>query len=99
MENFGFREFVSETPSYRYDELEVANLYFQGHLTVREISEKTNFSIGEIYRILHRNGEPNRLRNNQKAVISLADSGLPVKFIADVTGYTPRHVRNIIKKS
>ena len=100
MENLGFRQFLDGEPSpYRYDELEVANLYFQRQLTVREISHKTGRSIGEIYRLLRRYGEPNRRSpNHHGTVISLADSGIAVKSIADITGYTPRHVRNILKR-
>jgi hypothetical protein len=100
MEDFGFREFINgEAPNYNFNELEIANLYFQGRLTLQEISKNTNCSIGEIYRILHRHGRPNRRRQDQGTVIALADSGLPVRSIADIMGYTPRHVRNIIKKS
>jgi hypothetical protein len=99
MENLGFREFIDgEFSGYKYDEVEVANLYFQRQLTVREISSKTGRSIGEIYRILKRYGEPNRRSNNRGTVISLADSGLGLKTIADITGYTPRHIRNILKQ-
>jgi transposase-like protein len=100
MKDFGFREFINgEVTGYNFNELEIANLYFQGHMKVREISQRTSCSIGEIYRILHRHGQPNRCRKDQGTVISLADSGLPVRSIADIMGYTPRHVRNIIKKS
>jgi len=100
MEDFGFREFVDEdTPSYRYNQLEVANLYFQGHLTVREIARKTNCSIGEIYRTVRNWGEPNRHRKDQITAINLVDSGLPLRTVADITGYTLRHIRNIVKKN
>jgi len=99
MENMGFREFIEdELSGYKYNETEVANLYFQRQMTVREISQKTGCSIGEIYRLIKRYGEPNRRNSNHGTVISLSDSGIPNKNIADITGYTPRHVRNILNQ-
>lgn len=80
-------------------ELEIANMYFHGQLRVREIARNTQKSIGEVYRIIKRYGEPNRTRSDQQIVISLADSGLGTSAIAELTGYTGRHVRNILSKN
>jgi len=98
-----FKEFFSlqaEIPSdYNWSDLEVANMYFYdpSH-KVREICKVTGKSIGEIYRILSRYGSlPNRRRDNRGNVIALSDSGLPIHQVAQLTGYTSRHVRNILK--
>ena len=96
-----FREFYyrGEPENYLFDDQEIVNLYASNSLPVREIATRTNRSIGEVYRILRRNHiEPNRRKTNHHNVISLADSGLPNEVIADLTGYTSRHVRNILKR-
>lgn len=96
-----FKEFFSQEPvPYHFSDLEVANMYFHNSsLSVREISRQTTRSIGEVYRILKQYGNPNRLKDSHRnSVISLSDSGMPIKTIADMTGYTPRHVRNILKE-
>ena len=99
MDNLGFKEFINkDLPTYHFDEIEILNLYLQGQCTLREISKKTNCSIGEIYRVIHRHGAPNRTRKDQDAIVALIDSGMPTKTIADITGYTDRHIRNIAKK-
>ncbi|MHA2043381.1 MAG: hypothetical protein ACW99G_01230 [Candidatus Thorarchaeota archaeon] len=96
-----FREFYErgEPESYRFVDYEIVNMYASNSMAVREIATRTNRSIGEVYRILRRNQiEPNRRKTNHHNVISLADSGLPNQVIADFTGYTSRHVRNILNK-
>lgn len=97
-----FREFfMGEIPPvYNYSDMEVANIYFHNpKMTVREISKQTSRSIGEVYRILKHFGSPNRNRIGvRQHVVSLADSGISVRSIADMTGYTPRHVRNILRE-
>jgi len=98
MKPMNFREFVyQEKPRQNYADIEVANLYFHNQLKVREISELTGRSIGEIYRVIRIQGEPNRKRRDQGNVIALADSGLGLRTISDLTGYTTRHIRNILK--
>lgn len=96
-----FREFFhyGEVPERQFTELEVANMYFQGRLPVREIARTSHKSIGEVYRIIRQYGQPNRTRQDQQNVISLADSGLGTQVIADLTGYTSRQVRNILSKN
>lgn len=100
MEKLNFKEFLDSgivMPS-DYIDKNVVDMYLYNKLPVREISRITGKSIGEIYRILRRQySEPNRRRTDQSCVISLADSGMPVRSIADFTGYTERHVRNILK--
>jgi len=59
----------------------------------------TNRSVAEIYRIIQKNGgSPNRQVTNHENVRMFAKSGLATKHIADLTGYTPRNVRHILKK-
>lgn len=102
MKDFTFREFVyAEVPEeYTYSDMEIANLYFHNPgLTVREIATTTGKSIGEMYRLLRSYGSPNRRRTDQSNVIALADSGMAINTIADFTGFTSRHVRNILKKN
>lgn len=93
-----FKEFFFHEPT-NIDDHKVANMYFYEKKPVREIAYLSNRSVREVYRIVRNYGEPNRCDNRSSTVISLADSGLPVKTIADITGYTPRHVRNILKKN
>ena len=94
--DMSFRNFVDE-PQQKASEWEVLNLYLQSRQTpVREIAQITGHSVGELYRILHRHGNPNRIRNNQAAVLALADANMSPRQIGDMTGYTPRHVRNIL---
>jgi hypothetical protein len=93
-----FREFFMTDGEPHFSDLDVVNIYYhQPTTTIRELSSQTGKSIGEIYRILRRFGEPNRLRNNSQNVIALADGHLSYNQIADLTGYTTRHVRNILK--
>ena len=98
-----FREFIESyeiAPQYHYDDLEVANLYFHNSgLSVRELSRKTGKSIGEVYRIVKNYGSPNRTRPQGRVnVINLADSGIANHHIANMTGYSTRQIRNILKE-
>jgi predicted DNA-binding transcriptional regulator AlpA len=100
MKSLNFREFVDrESPRKEYADIEVANLYFHNRLKIKELSELTGKSIGEIYRVIRTQGEPNRRRTDQGNVIALADSGLSLKTVSELTGYSTRHVRNILKNS
>jgi len=97
MEKLNFKEFVGNT--YQYSDLEIANLYFSApNMKIEEISKKTLKSITELYQIIHRHGKPNRLKINHFDVEMWADSGLPTKRIAELTGYTTRHIRNLLKE-
>jgi hypothetical protein len=83
----------------KMDEFEVAGMYYHNSsLKVREIAEKSQRSVGEVYRILHKFGTPNRQITNHETVISYASAGFPINKIAEFTGYTPRNIRYILKK-
>lgn len=101
MNQLNFKEWLNnlQTPKLVFSDHEIAGLYFHNNaLTVREIANKTSKSIGEVYRILHKFGTPNRMVSNHENVISLADVGMPISKIAEFTGYTPRNIRYILKK-
>ena len=93
MENF--YEFFNSLDEDR----KVVGLYLQDpKLEIHEIAIISNKSIGEIYRILRVNGvEPNRIKNNHKKVESLAKLGWGIREIAELTGYSTRNVRYILK--
>jgi hypothetical protein len=94
-----FKEFVDVDSGSEQGmtDFEVVNYYLHHRSTpVREIASISGRSVGELYRILHRYGQPNRSQSNKGAVIALADSNLSPRQIANLTGYTPRHVRNIL---
>ena len=101
METFkDFIDFYENNVPKQYDDLEVANLYFRHYdMSVRKLGKITGKSIGEVYRIVKNYGYPNRTRPGARTnVINLADSGLSHKHISNITGYTPRHIRNILKE-
>jgi hypothetical protein len=101
MYNLNFKEWLGnpEPPKPVFVDSEIAGMYFHNpQVKVREIAEKTDKSVGEVYRILHQFGTPNRQINNHENVLSLASSGFPIKKIAEFTGYTPRNIRYILKK-
>jgi AraC-like DNA-binding protein len=95
-EELDFKAFMaSEKPNF--SEWDVVGLYFQDLKKVKEISLKTGKSIAEVYRIIRRHGaEPNRLITNHENVRLFANANLPVKNIAELTGYTPRNIRYIL---
>lgn len=102
MNNLKFKEWLTNLDSVKpvFNDQEIANMYFHNHgLKVREIANKTGKSIGEVYRILHRFGTPNRQISNHENVASFAQAGFPINKIAEFTGYTPRNIRYILKKS
>lgn len=98
MDTMNFRKFLTETENHVFD-WQVANLYYGSpELGVKEISEKTGKSIAEIYRIIERmGGRPNRQVTNHHNVHMFADAGVPLRQIANLTGYTERNVRIILK--
>lgn len=98
MKEISFKTFLENT-EYQYSDLEIANLYFsQPDIKVEELARTTSKSIAELYQIIHSYGKPNRMKIGYENVLSLADSGTPVAKIAEIVGYTPRHIRNIIKQ-
>lgn len=78
--------------------LEIASMYFNKNETIRSLAKNTNKSVSEIYKIVHSYGKPNRVNKRYDTVVNLSSSGMNPKSIADFTGYSPRHVYNIIKK-
>lgn len=75
----------------------IADMYFRNNEKIKSISKKTGKSVGSIYRTIKNFGRPNRTKKNHHTVRSLADSGFNYKSIANFSGYTLRHVRNILK--
>ena len=77
---------------------EVVNLYLHDKKAISEISFVSGKSVGEIYRILkNHHVYPNRLKTRHNLVHYYNQSGLPLPEIANITGYTIRNIRNIIK--
>lgn len=92
--SLNFREFYLN----KQTDSEIINLYYQHpDVSIREISARSGRSIGEIYRIVHKFGSPNRFHSNKHNVLAFAGSGLPVPRIAELTGYSSRNVRYILK--
>lgn len=98
-EKLNFREFFVATPLS--DEMEVVNLYrLQPDIPIKNLAAQSGRSVAEIYRILARyHVKPNRLKHNHQQVVSFGKSGLSVKQIAGLTGYTPRNIRYILNKN
>lgn len=92
-----FKEFFNHKD---YSEQELVSLYMNSpDKTIKEISEISNKSIGDIYRILHNyNIIPNRLKINHRNVFEFYNSGMSIYQIAELTGYTIRNVRYILAK-
>jgi len=76
----------------------IADMYFTKNLSIKDISKKTGRSVGSIYRSIKNFGNPNRTKKNHHTVRSLADSGFNYKSIANFSGYTLRHIRNLLRK-
>lgn len=79
----------------------IVGMYLENpKLKIEEIAQRSKKSIGEIYRILKANHiKPNRLKENHKKVESLSHLGWSSKEIANLTGYSERNVRNILRKN
>lgn len=100
MENLNFKEWIEYSNiSSESNETRVLNLYFQTKMKIKEISQETNVSVGDIYRILHKFGKPNRRNTNHENVLLFAKSNLPINKIAEFTGYSPRNIRYILGKN
>jgi hypothetical protein len=87
-----FRDFLES-----FNNFEIIDSYFNRKEPVRNLSKSTGKSIGNIYRIIHSFGSPNRNKKNHYLVKSLNYNGLENRNISDITGYTTRQIRNIIK--
>lgn len=93
-----FKEFIIKEEG-DFNNLEIASMYYNGNGSVRALASKTGRSVAEIYRIIHSYGKPNRMKNQHGTVLNLASSGMHPRTISQFTGYTPRHVNNIIKNN
>lgn len=93
-----FKEWLSNPNGYSNQE--IVSLYNQNpDKKIKEISQITGKSVGEIYRILHDfNVTPNRLKTNHHNVINFSNFGYNIPQIASFTGYTERNVRYILSK-
>lgn len=99
MQDLNFNEWISGFDNPEMTDTEVLNMYYHNpNMKVRDLAFKTRKSIGEVYRIIHRNGSPNRKLLNHENVISFANSGMSIERIAEFTGYSPRNVRYILSK-
>lgn len=78
--------------------MEIINMYFHQNKSIKEIANQTGSSIGSIYRTIKETGSPNRTKKNHHSVHALSDSGFNFKTISDLSGYSLRHIRNILKK-
>jgi hypothetical protein len=94
--DMNFREFFELQDAPAQDALW---LYFHNpNLSVRQIAAATGKSVAEVYRKVHSVGQPNRKHTtNHHNVLAFSDSGLSIQKIAELTGYTPRNVRYILK--
>lgn len=89
-----FKEFILIEDT---SNLDIASMYFNGNESIRSLSSKTGKSIADIYRIVHNFGKPNRVNKKHDIVNSLHSAGMSKSSISDFTGYTKRHITNIIK--
>ena len=84
-----FREFVDTGWS-------VVSLYLQGD-KLQEIAEKMGKSTAWVYKTLKTNGiKPNRLKQNHGNVHFFSAEGHRKEDIAKLTGYSRRHIDNIL---
>lgn len=84
----------------QHTEHEVLNMYLAQRHKISEISELTGVSTGNIYRVLQKhNINPQRRSvhpSQYEAVYNFADSGLNVRRISELSGYSIRQVYNIL---
>lgn len=98
-EELNFMEWITDFDNPAITDTEVLNMYYHNsNMKVRDLAFKTGKSIGEVYRIIHANGSPNRKVLNHENVLAFASSGMSINRIAEFTGYTPRNVRYILSK-
>ncbi len=98
----GFRQFfsVGEPAVVKMSAAELVDAYLNHpdeHVT--EIARRSGYALSEFYRTLRRAGvTPCRLKTNQHLVSSYHNAGYNVSQIAELTGYTARNVRYILKR-
>lgn len=93
-----FKEFIIKEEN-ESSNLDIASMYFSGEDSIRSLAGKTGKSVAEIYRIVHSYGKPNRVNKKHDVVNSLFSSGMGLGSISNFTGYSKRHVSNIIKNN
>jgi hypothetical protein len=94
-----FRQFLLNEEENNFSNLEIAHMYFDGDISVRELGSKTGKSTPEIYRIIRSYGSPNRINMERHNLARhLLSSGMGHHSVARFTNYTPRHILNIKNK-
>ena len=91
-----FREFV-ETNDSNLDH-EILSLYSNKE-SIRKIQEITGVSVGRVYRVLEKYGVSPSRRNKSdlhELIRQYHGAGTNINKISELTGYTKRHIRNII---
>jgi transposase-like protein len=92
-----FREFFSD---WEHSESGLVGFYLHHkHMPIKEIAQKTGKSVADVYRTLRKFGhEPNRLRSGHPHVKTFLSSGMSVRDISHLTGYTRRNIRYLRRK-
>lgn len=98
----GFKYFINEQVNVDIGvEHEILNLYKdQARYKMVDISRLTGVSIAGIYRILQKYGiNPHRRKSTDahEVVSQYAHSGISASKNAELTGYSRRHIYNILK--
>ena len=94
-----FRQFLLIEEENNMSNLEIARMYFDGNISVRDLGAKTGKSTPEVYRIIRSYGSPNRINTERHNLARhLLSSGMDRHYIAKFTNYTPRHILNIKNK-
>lgn len=84
-----------------HSEHEILNMYYsQNQYKISDISELTGISTAGIYRILKKHEiSPHRRETaagQYETIYHFADTGIPPKKIAELSGYSLRQVYNIL---
>ena len=98
----GFKQFFTESSVLLmpHDNIDsrIVQLYITGN-KVKEIEEHTGKWRSYIYNVLKKEGIlPHRLNQQRELTIQLANSGVSVRKIAEITSQTERNVREVINK-
>lgn len=96
-----FREFIEHTNAFGGDDVEqqIISMY-RDNAKIEDIKQATKASVGKIYRTLESFGlKGNRFRKDHNKIRYYNDIwGLPVDQIAGFTKYSPRWVREVLKR-
>jgi predicted DNA-binding transcriptional regulator AlpA len=98
-----FKDFINLTETVNLStEHEILNMYWDKvRYKIEDISEFTGVSPAGIYRILQKYSiHPQRRLETSRYfdIYQYADSGVPVRKISELTGYSRRQVYNILDK-